>query len=61
VEQFLHFIYTGESMGTFANEELLKLAVKYELETLTSLCKFALKKIKPIHSDGEPRQRFKKS
>ena len=48
VEQFLHFIYTGESIGTFANEELLKLAVKYELKTLTSLCKFALKKIKPI-------------
>ena len=48
VEQFLHFIYTGEPMGTFANEELLKLADEYRLTTLTSLCKVALEKIKPI-------------
>jgi hypothetical protein len=33
-EQFLYFIYTGESMGTFANEELLELADDYQLKTL---------------------------
>jgi speckle-type POZ protein len=49
VEQFLHFIYTGESMGTFTNEELLMLAVKYQLTTLTYLCRTALEKIKPMH------------
>jgi speckle-type POZ protein len=49
VEQFLHFIYTGESMGTFANEELLKLADEYQLTTLTNLCRTALEKIKPMH------------
>jgi hypothetical protein len=30
VEQFLYFIYTGESMETFSNEELLELADNYE-------------------------------
>jgi speckle-type POZ protein len=45
VEQFLYFIYTGESISSFANEELLKLAVKYQLTTLSSLCRTALKKI----------------
>jgi hypothetical protein len=48
VEQFLHFIYTGESMGTFANEELLKLSDEYRLTTLSRLCKVALEKIKPM-------------
>jgi hypothetical protein len=38
VEKFLHFIYTGESKGTLADEELLKLAVRYGLTTLTILC-----------------------
>ena len=45
VEQFLHFIYTGESTGTLANEELLKLADDYQLKTLASLCRTALKGI----------------
>jgi hypothetical protein len=44
VEQFLHFIYTGELTSTLANEELLKLAEYYQLTTLISLCKTALKK-----------------
>ena len=44
VEQFLHFIYTGESNSSLANEELLKLAVKYQLTTLAGLCRVALKK-----------------
>jgi ATP-dependent RNA circularization protein (DNA/RNA ligase family) len=44
VENFLHFIYTGESIGTLADEELLQLADHYQLKTLTSLCKVALKK-----------------
>jgi hypothetical protein len=44
VEKFLHFIYTGESIGTLADEELLQLADHYQLKTLTSLCKVALKK-----------------
>jgi speckle-type POZ protein len=45
VEQFLYFIYTGESVSSLANEELLKLAAKYQLTTLLSLCQTALKKI----------------
>jgi speckle-type POZ protein len=45
VEQFLYFIYTGESVSSLANEELLKLAVKYQIKTLASLCKTALNKI----------------
>ncbi len=45
VENFLHFIYTGESIGTLADEELLKLADHYQLKTLASLCQLALKKI----------------
>jgi hypothetical protein len=44
VEQFLHFIYTGEFTSTLANEELLKLAEYYQLTTLISLCQTALKK-----------------
>jgi hypothetical protein len=44
VEQFLYFIYTGESNSSLANEELLKLAVKYQLTTLAGLCRVALKK-----------------
>ncbi len=45
VENFLHFIYTGEPMSSLANEQLLMLAEKYRLTTLISLCKVALKKI----------------
>ncbi|EFX82531.1 hypothetical protein DAPPUDRAFT_316272 [Daphnia pulex] len=44
VENFLHFIYTGEPMGTLADEDLQELANRYGLTTLTSLCKVALKK-----------------
>jgi hypothetical protein len=45
VENFLHFLYTGEPMGTFADEELLKLADHYQLTTLVNLCRHALKKM----------------
>jgi hypothetical protein len=45
VENFLHFIYTGESMSSLENEQLLMLTEKYRLTILTSLCKVALKKI----------------
>jgi speckle-type POZ protein len=45
VEKFLYFIYTGEPMGTLADEELLKLANKYGLDSLSGLCKIALRKI----------------
>jgi hypothetical protein len=45
VVNFLHFIYTGEPKGTLADEELLKLADRYQLTILTSLCKVALKKM----------------
>jgi hypothetical protein len=45
VEKFLHFIYTGEPMGTLADEELLKLSHHYQLKTLASLCKLAAKKM----------------
>jgi hypothetical protein len=48
VENFLHFIYTGEPMGTLADEELLKLADHYQLKTLSSLCKLAAKKMDSI-------------
>jgi speckle-type POZ protein len=45
VEQFLHFIYTGEPMSSLANEQRLMLAEKYGLTTLIKLCQVALKKI----------------
>ncbi|EFX82554.1 hypothetical protein DAPPUDRAFT_316297 [Daphnia pulex] len=45
VENFLHFIYTGEPKGTLANEELLKLAHYYQLSTLENLCQDAVRKI----------------
>jgi hypothetical protein len=44
VLNFLHFVYTGEPIGTFADEELLKLADRYQLKILSSLCQHALKK-----------------
>lgn len=45
VEQFLHFIYTGEVMGTstLVNEELLKLADRFKVTTLAFLCRKAQK------------------
>jgi speckle-type POZ protein len=45
VENFLHFIYTGEPMGTLADEELLFLADHYQLTTLENLCQHALKEM----------------
>jgi speckle-type POZ protein len=45
VENFLYFIYTGEPIGTLADEDLQELADRYGLTTLTGLCRFALKKI----------------
>lgn len=36
--QFLYFLYTGEPRKSFANEQLLKLAKRYQLATLISLC-----------------------
>jgi hypothetical protein len=45
LEKFLYFIYTGETMGTLADEKLLKLAEHYQLSTLSVLCRVALKKI----------------
>jgi hypothetical protein len=45
VENFLHFVYTGEPIGTFANEELLKLAHHYQLSTLENMCQDAVRKI----------------
>ncbi len=48
VEKFLHFIYTGETMGTLADEELLKLAHHYELTTLENLCQNAVRKIETM-------------
>ena len=45
VEQFLYFVYTGEPMGLLANEQLLILAIKYQIKTLSNLCKVALKKV----------------
>ncbi len=57
VETFLHFIYTGEPMGTLADEELLKLADRYQLTTLASLCKLALKNMDSIQM-AKVRQRI---
>jgi hypothetical protein len=48
VKKFLHFVYTGEPMGTLADEELLKLANKYGLLALSGLCQVALKKIEAM-------------
>ncbi len=46
VEQFLYFLYTGESMTpNLANKELLKLAEIYKLTTLTDLCRSSLKEV----------------
>jgi hypothetical protein len=45
VEKFLHFIYTGEPMGTLEDEVLLMLAEHYKLATLAKLCLDALKTI----------------
>jgi hypothetical protein len=46
VERFLYFLYTGEAIqSSLANEDLLKLAKRYELNTLVELCQIALKKV----------------
>jgi hypothetical protein len=45
VENFLHFVYTGEPYGKLADGDLLKLADYYQLTTLSGLCKVALKKM----------------
>ncbi|KAK4029372.1 hypothetical protein OUZ56_022369 [Daphnia magna] len=46
VEEFLYFLYTGESKTPFlAKEQLLKLAERYQLTTLVNLCRSALRKI----------------
>lgn len=45
VEQFLHFLYTGQTCQMLANRQLLKLANNYQLETLEKLCQSALIKI----------------
>ena len=43
-EKFLHFVYTGEQMSTvLANEDLLKLVERYQLETLRNFCRNALR------------------
>jgi hypothetical protein len=45
VEKFLHYIYTGEPMGTLADEGLFQLAEEYlSTATLVTLCEYALKK-----------------
>jgi speckle-type POZ protein len=50
VEKFLHFIYTGEPMGTLADEELLKLAGCYRsiTPTLANLCYHAMEKMDSV-------------
>jgi speckle-type POZ protein len=45
VENILYFIYTGETMGTLADEKLLELANHYGLLSLSGLCRVALKEI----------------
>jgi hypothetical protein len=45
VENILYFIYTGETMGTLADEKLLELANQYGLLSLSGLCRVALKEI----------------
>ncbi len=48
MENFLHFIYTGELYGKLADGDLLKLADYYQLTTLSVLCKVALKKMEAL-------------
>jgi hypothetical protein len=49
VENFLHFIYTGQPKGTLNDKDLLKLAHHYQPTTLTSMCQVALKEIDAMH------------
>ena len=61
-EQFLHFVYTGET-PLLANANLLKLAERYQLKTLENLCRVALLEVdveqmisvlaNPKSSDGQ--------
>jgi ATP-dependent RNA circularization protein (DNA/RNA ligase family) len=60
VEKFLHFIYTGEPMGTLADEELLKLADHYQLKTLAGLCRVALEKMDAMQM-AKVRQRLNRN
>ncbi|EFX82533.1 hypothetical protein DAPPUDRAFT_101112 [Daphnia pulex] len=48
VNKLLHFVYTGELMGTSSDEDLLKLAHHYQLKTLSVLCQIALEKIEAM-------------
>ena len=45
IEQFLYFVYTGEVMNTLTlvNEKLLKLADRFKVTTLASMCRKAQK------------------
>ena len=45
VEEFLHFVYTGQPLKSFANDELLQLAVRYQVKSLIDLVEFGLKKM----------------
>jgi hypothetical protein len=45
-EQFLRFVYTGESNKLYDSVELRELADRYQLPTLSSLCRVADKKIR---------------
>jgi hypothetical protein len=46
VEQFLYFLYTGEpKIPMLDNEELLKLAFRYQLTTLIELCQIGVHEI----------------
>lgn len=45
MEEFLYFLYTGQPKTVLANDELLKLASRYQLTTLEGLCRAALIKI----------------
>jgi speckle-type POZ protein len=46
VEQFLYFLYTGElKIPMLVNEELLKLALRYQLTTLIELCQIGVHEI----------------
>lgn len=45
MEEFLYFLYTGQPKTVLANDELLKLACRYQLRTLENLCRAALTEI----------------
>lgn len=45
MEQFLYYLYTGESSVSFASEDLRALAVRFEVAVLVTLCTNALIKV----------------